>query len=156
MVVPRTLEFQRAEDDLGRALVAMIGGTRPNVSTAMVYSFLANRFDITADEVVVRRHEPEDFHMRFWHSADRDHVLEARGGGHLLPLVWYPWRRTSGAVADAFHFKAVVALSRVPAHARNLATAQIVLGRSCCEVSLSEFRDTPEDDDREFFVEAWC
>jgi hypothetical protein len=83
------------EDRLGSALVATIGGTRPDISTAMVYTFLFARFEITADEVDVRRHAPEDFIVRFRHRVDRDRVLEARPSSPLMPLVWRPWRRTS-------------------------------------------------------------
>ena len=43
VVVPRTEEMQFSEDMLGNALVAMIGGTRPEISTARVYSYLRNR-----------------------------------------------------------------------------------------------------------------
>jgi len=156
VVVPRTEEMQFSEDMLGNALVAMIGGTRPEISTARVYSYLRNRFDIQLDVVDVRRHEPEDFVVRFRHRADRDRVMGATPGGALMPLVWHPWRRTSGASATAFKFKVLVALRRVPLHARNTDVAQVVLGPSCTDVELIDRRDTPVDDDREFFVIAWC
>lgn len=55
-----------------------------------------------------------------------------------------------------FRFRVVVALSRVLLHARNVVVAQVVLGPSCCRIQPSRFRDTPEDDDTEFFVMAWC
>jgi hypothetical protein len=47
-------------------------------------------------------------------------------------------------------------MSRVPLHLRNTTMAQVVLGPSCCDVQLSQFRDILDDDDREFFVQAWC
>ena len=34
--------------------------------------------------------------------------------------------------------------------------AQVILGPCCTSVELSRIRDTPTDDDREFFVMAWC
>jgi len=94
VVVPRTEAIQAAEKALDYALVAMVGGTRPDVTTGMVYTSLFNRFGITADEVDVRRHAPEDFVARFRHRADRDRVLESWPSGQV-PLVWRPWRRTS-------------------------------------------------------------
>ena len=94
VVVPRTEAIQAAEEALNNTLVAMVGGTRPDVNTGMVYTSLFNRFGITADEVDVRRHAPEDFVARFHHRADRDHVLESWPSGQV-PLVWRPWRRTS-------------------------------------------------------------
>lgn len=156
VVVPRSAEIQMAEDALDLALVAVVGGTRPHLTTGMVYAYLFNRFQITANEVDVRRHAPEDFVARFQNAADRDRVLASHPGGYLLPLIWRPWRRTTMAAAAALRFRVVVALARVPLHARNAAVAQTVLGRSCAEVQLSNLRDIPDDDDREFFVSAWC
>jgi hypothetical protein len=87
VVVSRTAELQRAEDALGLALVAMVGGSRPAVSTAMVTSYLFERFDITSLDAEVRRHEPEEFVVRFRHREDRDQVLATRPTGAPLPLV---------------------------------------------------------------------
>jgi len=72
VVVSRTAELQRAEDALALALVAMVGGSRPAVSTAMVTSYLFERFGITSLDAEVRRHEPEEFVVRFRHREDRD------------------------------------------------------------------------------------
>lgn len=41
----------------------------------MVSSFLFERFGITSLDAEVRRHEPEDFVVRFRHRSDRDRVL---------------------------------------------------------------------------------
>jgi len=155
VVVPRSSAIQAAEDDLGNALVAMVGGTRPDVSTAMVYTMLFDRFGIAADEVDVRRHAPEDFVVRFHHQADRDRVLGSRPSGHL-PLVWRAWRRTSLACAGSFRFRVVLAVSRLPLHARNTSVVQSILGSCCSNIELTHTRDAPVDDDREFFVIAWC
>jgi hypothetical protein len=89
-VVPHTDEIQAAEDGLGNALMALVRGTRPFVSTSMVYRFLHDRFHIWADNVDVRRYEPEDFIVRFRLREDRDRVLASRPGGGLLPLLWRP------------------------------------------------------------------
>ena len=50
----------------------------------------------------------------------------------------------------------MLALRNIPAHARNTETAQTVLGRCCTEVELTDLRDGLKEDDREFFVTAWC
>jgi hypothetical protein len=130
IVIPRSAEIQAAEGALGQALVAMVGGTRPAVSTAMVSSYLFERFGITSLEADVRRHDPEDFVVRFRHQVDHDRVLAAHPGGSLLPLVWRPWRRTSIASAGSFRFKVLVGMKCVPLHARNVATTQTILGPS--------------------------
>lgn len=45
---------------LGLTLVAVVGGTRPLVSPAMVSQYLFERFGMAAEDAEVRRHEPED------------------------------------------------------------------------------------------------
>ena len=156
MVIPRSTEIQAAEDAFELALVGLVGGTRPVVSTATVYSFLYSEFELTMNDVELRRHHPEDFIARFRRRADRDRVLASRPGGYLLPLTWRPWQRTSLATAESFNFQVVVGMLRVPLHARNVATAQIILGPSCSGIEITRLRDIPDDDDREFFVKAWC
>lgn len=122
VVVPRTVVLAH-EETLDRALVAMVGGTRPAVSTAMVSAYLFERFGITTLEADVRLHEPEDFVVRFRHRTDRDRVLAAPPGGHLLPLVWYLWRRTTMANIASFRYKVLIGMRRVPLHGRNVETA---------------------------------
>ncbi|CAD6229522.1 unnamed protein product [Miscanthus lutarioriparius] len=156
VVIPRSTEIQAAEDALELALVGLVGGTRPVVSTATVYNFLYSEFELTMNDVQLRRHHPEDFIARFRRRADRDRVLASRPGGYLLPLTWRPWQRTSLATAESFNFQVVVGMLRVPLHARNVATAQIILGPSCSGIEITRLRDIPDDDDREFFVKAWC
>lgn len=74
------------------------------VSTAMASLYLFKRFGITTLEADVRLHDLEDFIVQFFHRADRDRVLAVLPGGHLLPLVWRPWRRTSMASAGSFRY----------------------------------------------------
>ena len=155
VVVPRTADIDAAEDDLGSALTAMVGGNRPEVSTVEVISHLVARFGFRAMDFEVRRHHPEDFVVRLRNPEDRDRVLTSGAGG-TLPLIWRPWRRTSLAAAGLFRYRAVLALSRVPLHARNLEVAQVVLGPACADIQTTPIWDRPEDDDREFFVVAWC
>lgn len=148
--------MQRAEDDLGFALIALIGGARPAVSTAMLSTYLLERFDLTSLDADVRRYESKDFIVRFRHREDRERVLAAPPSGALLPVVWLPWRRTSRAHAGSFRFKVLVAMSRIPLHARSASVAQTILGPSCANVEVARLRDIPDDDEHEFFVTAWC
>jgi len=55
-----------------------------------------------------------------------------------------------------FRFRVFMSLVRIPLHARNAATAQAVLGTCCTVVEPTRMIDRPEDDDREYFVKAWC
>lgn len=156
IVVPRTADIHDVEDALGRSLVVMIGGTRPAVSMAMVSSYLFEHFGITRLDADVRRHDPEDFIVHFRHLADRDRVLGTRPTGAPLPLVWHPWRRTSTTSAGSFCYKVLVGMKCVPAHARSAMTAQTILGPSCGNIEVVWPRDVEDNDDREFFVTAWC
>ena len=122
VVVPRSPAVQAAEDSLRLALVANVAGNRPSVSTAMLRDHLVQHFGLTAGEFDVRRHFPEDFVVRFQHDADRDLVLASRRPS-ALPMVWYPWRRTTLAHLGSFKFKVLLALSRVPLHARSVQVA---------------------------------
>lgn len=50
----------------------------------------------------------------------------------------------------------MVGMRQVPLHARSTSTAQIILGPSCANVTVVPSGDASMDDDREFFVTAWC
>lgn len=53
VVILRT-DVQDEEDALERALVVLVGGTRPEVSPMMVTAYLFERFGITALEADIR------------------------------------------------------------------------------------------------------
>lgn len=121
----------------------------------MVIRYLFDRFDIPAERCDVWLHEPEDFIVRFSTPEDRNHVLRSGPGGALLPLIWWPWRRTSLANAASFQYRMLLGLQRVPLHARHAETAQRILGPSCTDVEVVRPDDVPPEDDRELFVTAW-
>lgn len=47
-------------------------------------------------------------------------------------------------------------MRRVPLHARSMEVAQTILGTACAHLEIAPPGIAPEDDDREFFVVAWC
>lgn len=47
-------------------------------------------------------------------------------------------------------------MERVPLHARSAAIAQTILGCACGRVELAPPESVSADDDREFYVAAWC
>ena len=80
-VIPRCLRLQETDDTLASlALVATIAGTRPFISTSMVYQALLDRFEIRNDQVDVRVHEPEDFLVRFAVETMDKGLWGCRGG----------------------------------------------------------------------------
>jgi hypothetical protein len=104
----------------------------------------------------VVRHEPEDFLVRFARHTDLEAVLHTAIHNAPLHLVWNRWRRTSAASADSFHYRVLVGMRHVPLHARSVAVAQHILGTSCANVEVAPPGTVPEEDDREFYVAAWC
>lgn len=60
------------------------------------------------------------------------------------------------ASGGSFRFLVLVGMTRVPLHARNVPTAQAILGPTCAKVDVVRPSDILEDDDHEFFIVAWC
>lgn len=85
--MPRSAELEVAERDLGRALVAVVAGTRPPVSPVMIRTYLATEFGIV--DAAVHRHEPEDFVVRFARREDADRVLHTRVYDPPFLLIWH-------------------------------------------------------------------
>lgn len=100
--MPRTVELQESEAALGLALVCLVAGTRPAVSTSMVSEYLMNYFGFEVATFSVRRHDPEDFIVRFAHQQDLEAVLQTVVLDPPFRLIWNRWRRTSLAVAGSF------------------------------------------------------
>jgi hypothetical protein len=115
VVVPRSTELEAAERDLGRALVAVIAGTRPPVSPAMVRAFLAAEFGI--EDASVHRYEPEDFVVRFANRDDAERVLHTRVLNPPFHLIWHPWSRLSMASFTFLRYRVLVGMTHVPIHA---------------------------------------
>jgi hypothetical protein len=53
-------------------------------------------------------------------------------------------------------YRVLVGMTHVPIHARSAAVAQTIIGRACARIELAPLDAIPADDDREFFVSAWC
>ncbi|CAD6340563.1 unnamed protein product [Miscanthus lutarioriparius] len=137
VVVPRSTKLEAAERDLGLALVAVIAGTRPQVSPAMMRDYLATYLGIVD-------------------ATDLEAVLYTRVPNPPFHLIWHRWRRTSLASASSFCYRVLVGMTHVPLHARSVAMAQTILGQACAWIVPAPPEVAPVDDDREFFVAAWC
>nr|TKW07544.1 hypothetical protein SEVIR_7G314200v2 [Setaria viridis] len=134
----------------------MVGGTRPEVSPAMVRDHLHQALGIAAVAVSVHRHVPEDFIVRFRRLEDLDLVLSTPNAeGMPFSLIWRRWRRTSRASAGSFKFRVLVGMKGIPSHARSASTVQLILGSSCAKVEVAPVA-VDDDDERQFFVAAWC
>lgn len=71
VVVPRSAELEAAEEVLSRAFIAVVGGTRPMVTVAMVHQQLSAHYGIADESFSVRWHMPEDFIVLFDNRLDR-------------------------------------------------------------------------------------
>lgn len=152
----RTAELRESEAALSLALVCLVVGTRPEVSTAMVGEYLMHYFGFDPANFSVRRHDPEDFIVRFAHQHELETVLQTVVPDPPFRLIWNRWRRTSLAAAGSFQFRVLVGMRRLPLHARSLEVAQTILGTACAHLEIAPPGIAPVDDDHEFFVAAWC
>jgi len=133
-VVPRSQEIDAVEARLSSsALVAVVGGSRPAVSPWQVGMLLEEFLSIQHGEYAVSRFAPEDFLVEFSSAADADRVLHAP----------HP------PDAQLIEFRGI------PAHARNISTARIILDTSCSDL-VEAPPDLVGDDKKTFFVCAWC
>ena len=133
-MVPRSQEIDAVEARLSSsALVAVVGGSRPAVSPWQVGMLLEEFLSIQHGEYVVSRFAPEDFLVEFSSAADADRVLHAP----------HP------PDAQLIEFRGI------PAHARNISTARIILDTSCSDL-VEAPPDLVGDDKKTFFVCAWC
>lgn len=77
VIILRTPAIQEVEDALSLALVALVLGTRPAVTPAMVAEQLQLHFGIPDERVAVGRTSPDDFIARFSDAKDLERVLRS-------------------------------------------------------------------------------
>ncbi|KAJ1253873.1 hypothetical protein BS78_05G250100 [Paspalum vaginatum] len=155
VVIPRTASLEE-ESRLGLALVATVGGTRPDVSAAQVRRYLVSLHGVVEDQFTVHSFSPEDFLVVFRSAADCDRVLH--GPPPPSPpfrLLWRRWLSLSLATPCTMRYRVLLVLRGIPAYAWSVDTAQRVLGSSCAGIELD--RDTEAKSDlKRFVLAAWC
>jgi hypothetical protein len=158
VVVPRTPSIQAAEDALSLALLALVLGTRPATTPAMMLQYLQDFYNVDGDSVTVRRTRPDDFIVRFTRREDLEHVLSSPPPvGAPFALRWRRWSRLIMRSSGAFRYRVLVVMKGLPSHALSTEVAQAILASSGAKAEIA----TPEavndpDDERELFVVAWC
>lgn len=71
-VFARSPEVDAAEEDLQRAILAVVAGTNASVSTADIAEALCSIYDISPEEFSVHGHMPENFLIFFADRASRN------------------------------------------------------------------------------------
>jgi hypothetical protein len=133
-VIPRTTAMDAVKAELAYALVAMVGGSRPRVSTGQVLGYLDRVFGIVGNVVQVRRSYPDDFLLSFPECGDTDRVLLAAIAPPLelgFTLTFRRWTRQARASFAPLLFKVLLSITNVPAQAWSVETAQMIMGTSC-------------------------
>nr|CAB3486877.1 unnamed protein product [Digitaria exilis] len=156
-VIPRSTAIDQREALLSaNALVAMVGGPRPPISTAQVASYLQQFHGVQPEGLLVHHATPDDFLVVFASAASATAVLHSPPPvGAPFQLIWRRWRRQARASLATLRFRVLVELRGIPDHARNLDTAQRILNPACAEL----VEPPPElaGDDRGFlYAAAWC
>ena len=131
-VLPRDDNLQMKEDMLsGRALVALVAGTRPRCSSERARRYILEQFDISSDGFTIHRFQPEDF-LLFSDTAALEQVLNGTPSSSVgLILKFRRWQWFATAEADSMKFRVLVELRGIPSHAWSSAAAWVALGDHC-------------------------
>ncbi|KAG2552050.1 hypothetical protein PVAP13_9KG437200 [Panicum virgatum] len=132
------------------------GGTRPSVSPLQVGMLLEEFFSVQPGDYEVFCFEPEDFLVEFTMAAAADRILHAHYPTEaLFQLIWKRWRRQATTSLESLRFRILIEFRGIPAHARSISTARVLLDTSC-----SDLVEAPPElvgnDGKKFFVCAWC
>lgn len=143
----------QAEADLGLALVADVGGTRPNVTVAQVRRLLRNQFQV--EEARIQLYHPEDFLIMFRTEVELSQVFHTPyPKDNPFHLIFKRWRRQLMASTGPLEFHVLIEIRNLPAHVWNLDTVASMLSSSC-----TDLKPTPEtlsgSDLRHFRLLAW-
>jgi hypothetical protein len=120
--------LERAEADLGRALLITVDGVRLVVSAQQVLDEVARKFDVNPSSMEIMKAAPEDFLLLSdLRAADRvfNRGLPLCGSG--FTLFFKRWTRLALASGAILPSTVEVELRGVPAHAWEKTVAQQLL-----------------------------
>jgi hypothetical protein len=140
------------------ALLALVLGTRPPVTPALLLQHLHDHYGVSPDRVTVRRTRPDDFIVRFTNLDDLQRVLDnQRPEGAAFTLRWRRWSRLILGSAGAFRYRCLVGMKGLPSHARSTEVVQCILGSAGAKAEIANPDAVADpDDERELFVATWC
>jgi hypothetical protein len=119
------------EEQLRRAVVVTISGTRPEVDLVDAEALLHSAFRLGPSDMSIRAYSPEDFLVLCADVRVRDSMV-AQGLVHAprFSLVLRGWLRQAHATAMNLPFLVPVELTGVPGDAWNKRTAEVLLDGS--------------------------
>jgi hypothetical protein len=133
-MVHRSDKINAAELALERALVIVVGGAHPPVSTAYVRLWLRDLYGGPSSNITVHRFHPEDFLISFSSLNDMFRVLHHPPPNPLFALVLKRWHRQLMASVDNLLFHVSIALCGLPPHAWQLSIAHQLLSIACANL----------------------
>ena len=117
-VLPCDDNLQMKEDMLsGRALVALVAGTRPRCSSERARRYILEQFDISSESFTIHRFQPEDFLLILSDTAALEQVLNGTPSSSVgLILKFKHWQWFATAEADSMKFRVLVELRGIHSH----------------------------------------
>jgi hypothetical protein len=107
-------EINVTEQALERALVAVVGGARPSVSTTDVRLWLRDFYGIPSSNVTVHRFHLKDFLISFSLPGDMFRVLHHPPPNPSFALILKRWRRQLMASMDNLLFCVTITFAWPP------------------------------------------
>ncbi|KAG2562889.1 hypothetical protein PVAP13_8KG247500 [Panicum virgatum] len=98
---------------------------------------LLEEFSVQHEEYTVFPFDPEDFLVEFSSAPVAETILHAHHPAEApFQLIWKRWRRQSMASFASLRYRVLIEFCEIPAHARNVSTATVILNTSCSDPRL--------------------
>ncbi|CAN6170278.1 unnamed protein product [Urochloa humidicola] len=154
--VPFSFDLEKeAQEWEGTALVVMAMSAPPSTGVREVEAVVLDEMRLHKGDVVVSRHQPQPFLLKF---ASRRLAEEAAGmrciKHHGVILNVRPWRSLEAAFGAAMFFRVRLCLEGIPVHAWNPEIVERLIGRTCALDCIDTNLLHP-DDTRTIDVWAW-
>ncbi|KAJ1263329.1 hypothetical protein BS78_09G175800 [Paspalum vaginatum] len=147
------LELERLST---HAVVAWLGGSRPDVGLDKVKKAFCHQFGVRPSDIEVARHHPADFLVTFTHQHHRDAAVDRRdfpfGNLDFRVRRWQLVTASKTTVDLKYHVR--LCLKRIPLHAWNESIAKRAVARSC-DLDYVELQSLRKEDTRALSLWAW-
>lgn len=155
-VAASSQEMDRELDSLStHAVVAWLGGVRPDTSLRTVTRAFCSQFGVRANDIKVAEHYPEDFFITFTHRHHRDAAVAQRDFKYgSIDFRVRQWQLPTHGDHDDFQYHVRLCLEGIPLHAWNESIAKRAVTRSCT-LDYVEEQSLRKEDARTLNLWAW-